>query len=98
MWIKTFGGVELKHAIGAKNVKGADFRNHILRDFTDNPVKTLLRLQRLRHQFAQPLQQHAGTGCQITHDRRGLLILVQAQLVAKPVPITRLRSVTPNPL
>jgi hypothetical protein len=31
------------------------------RDLAHNLVKALLRLQRLRHQLAQPLEKHAGT-------------------------------------
>jgi hypothetical protein len=72
--VQTFGGIEFENAVSAKHVEGADFRDHILRDFTNDPVKARLRLKRLSHQFAQPLQQHAGTGCLIAHDRRTLLL------------------------
>ncbi len=95
--IKTFGRVEFENAIGAQYIEGADFRDHVLRDFTDDPVKARLRFQRLRHQFAQPLEQYAGTGCQLTHDRRGLLSGCWRAFASR-FPNTRPRCVTPIPL
>lgn len=65
--IKTFGGVKFKNAVCAQYIEGADFRDHVLRNFADDPVKARLWFQRLRHQFTQSLEQYTGTGCQLTH-------------------------------
>lgn len=40
--IKTFGGVKFKNAVCAQYIEGADFRDHVLRNFADDPVKARL--------------------------------------------------------
>ena len=65
--VQTFGCIELENAIGAKDVDGAHFRNHVLCDLAHNLVQTLLRLKRLRQQFAQPLEENARTRREVSH-------------------------------
>ncbi|BCH58096.1 hypothetical protein RvVAR0630_07200 [Agrobacterium vitis] len=65
--IETFGRVEFQHTIGAQDINGADFGNHIARDLARNTVKTLLRLKGLRHQFAKPLEEDARTCGKVSH-------------------------------
>ena len=67
--VQTFGGIEFEHAIGAQHIERAHFRDHVLRDLANNPVKALLRLKRLRHEFAEPLQQDTGTRCEVCSSR-----------------------------
>ena len=65
--VQTFGGIEFENAIGAQHVDRAHFRDHVLRDLANDPVKALLRLERFRHQFAQPLEQDARTRREVSH-------------------------------
>lgn len=65
--IETFGRIEFEHAIGAQHVDGTHFRDHVLRDLAHDLVKALLRLERLRHQFAQPLEKNARTRGEVSH-------------------------------
>ena len=64
---EAFGGVEFEHAIGAQHVERAHFGHHVLGDLAHDAVEPLLRLERLRHQFAQPFQQNARAGGHVTH-------------------------------
>ena len=57
--VEALGGVEFEHAVGAQHVERADLGDHVLRDLAHDPVEPLLRLERLRHELAEPLQQYA---------------------------------------
>lgn len=59
--IQTFGCIEFENAVRAQDVKRAHFRDHVLRDLANDPVKPLLRLKSLRHQFAEALQHDTRT-------------------------------------
>ncbi len=65
--VETFGGVELKHGIGAQHVKRADFRHHVGGDVAHDTVKSILRFQRLLHELAEPFQQNARADGRLTH-------------------------------
>jgi len=52
LFFQAFGGVKFKDAIGAQHIDRANLGNHVAGNLADNPVKALLRLQRLRHQLA----------------------------------------------
>ena len=65
--VQTFGRIEIENAVRAENIGGAHFGDHVVRDLTNDPVQSLLRLERLRHQFAQPLEQDAGTRRKVSH-------------------------------
>ena len=57
--VQTFGGVELEHRIGAQHVERADLGHHVLGDVVHDAIEPLLRLERLRHELAEPFQQNA---------------------------------------
>ncbi len=65
--VQTFGRVKFEHAIGAQHVNRAHFRNHVLRNLANDPVKALLRLERFRHELAQPLEENARTCGKVSH-------------------------------
>jgi hypothetical protein len=65
--VQTLGRVKLKHAVGAQHIDGAHFRDHVLRDLAHDPVKALLRLERFRHELAQPLEENAWTRRKVSH-------------------------------
>ena len=65
--IQTFRRVEFEHRVGAQHIEGAHLRDHVLCDVAHDTVETLLRLQRLRHELAEPFQKHARSGGHVTH-------------------------------
>ena len=65
--VQTFGGVEFEHRIGAQHVERADLGHHVLGDVVHDAVEPLLRLERLRHQLAEPFQQNARACGHVTH-------------------------------
>ena len=65
--IETLGGIEFQNSIGTQHVDGTHFRDHVLRDLAHDLVQALLRLERLRHQFAQPLEKNARTRGEVSH-------------------------------
>ncbi|MEY9780017.1 hypothetical protein ABIA23_001419 [Sinorhizobium fredii] len=65
--VQTFGGVKLEHAVGAQHIDRAHFRDHVLCDLAHDPVKALLRLERFRHELAQPLEENARTRGKVSH-------------------------------
>ncbi len=65
--VQALGGVELEHAVGAQHVERADLGHHVLGDLAHDAVKPLLRLERLRHQLAEPFEQNARAGGQVSH-------------------------------
>lgn len=65
--VEALGGVEFQHGVGAQDVERADLRHHVGGDLTHDAVEPRLRLERLRHQFAEPFQQYARAAAQVTH-------------------------------
>ncbi len=65
--VQTFGGVKFEHAVGAQHIDRAHLGHHVAGDLANDPVEPLLRLKRLRHQLAQPLEQNARTAGQVSH-------------------------------
>ena len=47
--VQAFCSIKFENAVSAENIEGANFRDHVLGDFADDPVKTCLRFQRFRH-------------------------------------------------
>ena len=58
--------VEFQNAVGAQHVGGAHFGDHVLGDLAHDPVEPLLRLHRLRHDLAEPLQEDTWSGIRLT--------------------------------
>jgi len=50
--LEAFGRIKFEDAVGAEHVDRAHLGHHVARDLADDPVKALLRLERLRHQLA----------------------------------------------
>ncbi len=65
--IEAFSRVELEDAVGAQHVDGTHFRDHVLRDLAHDLVQAFLRLERLRHEFAQPLEKNARARGEVSH-------------------------------
>ena len=65
--VEAFRRVQLEHRVGPQHIERAHFRDHVLRDLAHDPVEPLLGLQRLGHQLAQTLQEHARAGCHGSH-------------------------------
>ena len=65
--IETFGGIELEDGIGTQHIERADLGHHVLGDFAHDAVEPLLRLQRFGHELAEPSQQNARAGREVTH-------------------------------
>ena len=68
--LQAFGGVQLERAVDAQHVDGAHLRHHVGGDQDDDLVEALLRADRLRHDLAEPAQQHARTAKRATHGVR----------------------------
>ncbi len=65
--VEAFGGVELESTVAAQHVDRADLRHHVRGDMDDDAVETRLRADRLRHDFAEPAQQQAGSAMSALH-------------------------------
>ena len=52
--VQAFGGVQLEHAVRPKDIDGAHLRHHVGGDQYDNLVEPFLRIDWLRHDFAEP--------------------------------------------
>ena len=65
--VQALGGEELERAVVAQHVERADLGDHVGGDQDDDLVEAVLRRHRLRHDFAQPAQQHARTADRATH-------------------------------
>ena len=65
--VQTLGSVELEHGVGAQHIERAHLGHHVLGDVVHDPVEPLLRLKRLRHELAEPLQQDARASGHVTH-------------------------------
>jgi hypothetical protein len=63
--IKADGGIELEHAVGAQHIGRADLGDHVLGDLAHDPVEPVLRLHRLRHDFAETFQQYPWSGVRL---------------------------------
>ena len=70
--VQTLGGVELERAVDAQHVDRAHLRHHVGGDQHHDLVEAFLRADRLRHDFAEPSQQHARTAERATHRREVL--------------------------
>mgnify|MGYP003335507541 CR=1 FL=1 len=68
--LEAFGGVQLERAVDAQHVDGAHLRHHVGGDQHDDLVQAFLRADRLRHDLAEPAQQHARTAESATHGLR----------------------------
>ena len=64
------GREQLEGAVIAQHVERADVRVHVVGNETDDLVEPSLRSQRLRHGFAQLLQQHARPADRYGHRSR----------------------------
>src|SRR5476649_1403180 len=65
--VEAFGGVEFQRVIDAQHVGRADLRHHIVSDQHHDLVEALLSADLLRHGFAEPSQQDAGTSRRAPH-------------------------------
>ncbi len=65
--VQALGGIEFEHRIGAQHIERADLGHHVLGDVVHDPVEPRLRLERLRHELAEPFQQDARAGGHVTH-------------------------------
>jgi diketogulonate reductase-like aldo/keto reductase len=65
--VQTFGGVEFERVIDTQHVGRADLGHHIGRDQHHDLVEPLLGGDLLRHGFAEPSQQDAGTSRRAPH-------------------------------
>ena len=65
--VQTLGGVKLQHTVGAQHVDRTHLCDHVLRNLANNLIKAILRLERFRHQFAQPLEEDAWTRREVSH-------------------------------
>jgi hypothetical protein len=65
--VQTFGGVELERVVDAQHIDRAHLGHHIGRDQDHDLVQPLLRGDLLRHGFAEPSQQDAGTSRRAPH-------------------------------
>ena len=66
--VEAFGGVQLERAVHAQHVDGAYLRHHVGGDQHHDLVQAFLRADLLRHDLAEPAQQHARTAERATHD------------------------------
>ena len=82
--IEAFGRVELEHGIGAQHIERADLGHHVLGDFAHDAVEPLLRLKRLGHELAEPSQQNARAGREVTHRHLSKAIATGAAPLAPP--------------
>ena len=57
--VQALGGVKLERAVHAQHIDRAHLRDHVRGDQDDDLVEPVLRADRLRHDFAEPSQQHA---------------------------------------
>ena len=60
--LQTFRGIEFQNAVGTQDVDRTDFGDDVRRDQHDDLVESLLRRDRLRHDFAKPAEQKARSG------------------------------------
>ena len=60
--LQTFGRIEFENTIGAQDINGTDFRDDVRGDQHHDLVESLLRRDRLRHDFAKPAEQKARSG------------------------------------
>ena len=60
--LQTLGCEQLKLAVRAKHIGRADLSHHIGRDLPDDLIETDLRVDWLRHSFAQATEQNARPG------------------------------------
>ena len=70
--VEALGGVELERGVDAQHIDRADLRHHVGGDQHHDLVEAFLRADRLRHDFAEPAQQHARTAERATHGVRSL--------------------------
>src|SRR5262249_21654471 len=59
--LQTLGGVKFECVVDAQHVDRAHLGHHVGRDQHHDLVQSLLRADLLRHGFAEPSQQDAGT-------------------------------------
>src|SRR5580704_4424323 len=65
--IKALGGVEFERIVDPQDVDRAHLRHHVGGDQHHDLVQTFLRGDLLRHGFAKPSQQDAGTSRRASH-------------------------------
>src|SRR3978361_927058 len=65
--VKALGGVEFERVVDAQHVGRAALRHHVGGDQHHDLVEALLRADLLRHGFAEPSQQDAGTSRRAPH-------------------------------
>ena len=66
--VQALGGEKLEHAVAAQHIDGADLRHHVRGDLGHDPVETVLRPDRLRHDLAEAAQQKARTAGSTWHE------------------------------
>ena len=66
--VETFGCVKFERPVHAQHVDGTDLGHHVGGDQHHDLVQAFLRADRLRHDLAEPAQQHARTAERATHD------------------------------
>ena len=93
--VEALGGVKLERAVDAQHVDRADLRHHVGGDQHHDLVEAFLRADRLRHDFAEPAQQHARTAERATHGVRSLGLRVDRS-VARVAPAESKR-IRPGP-
>jgi len=60
--VQAFGRIELKNAVSAQDINRTHFGDDIRGDQHNDLVESLLRRDRLRHDFAEPAEQKARSG------------------------------------
>src|SRR5262245_29490772 len=66
---EAFSGIKLQRSVYAQHVDRAHLGNHVDGDEHHHLVEAILCADRLRHDFAEPAQQHAWTAERATHER-----------------------------
>ncbi len=59
--LEAFRGEELETTVGAQHVDRADLGDHVGGDVHHDAIEARLCVHRLRHDFAEPAQQQAGS-------------------------------------
>ena len=79
--VQTFGRVEFETRVGAQHVDRADLGDHVGGDLDHDAIEARLRVDRFRHDFAEPTQQQTGAALSALHGP----ILSPSSLRASPV-------------
>ncbi len=66
---QPFGGEQLEARVATPDIDRAHLRHHVGGDGHDDLVESFLRVDRLRHQFAEPSKHHARAADRTPHSR-----------------------------